>query len=348
MKIIFMGTPDFAVPSLKALAESPEHTVSLVVTQPDRPKGRSREPQKSAVKICAESYGIPVFQPEKVRVPEAVSRLQKEQADVIVVAAFGQILPKSILEMTPYGCINVHGSLLPAYRGAAPVQWAVIDGQKESGDTIMQLDEGVDTGDILAQESIELAPDETAGSLYEKLAALGGPLLLKTLDEIAAGTVRRVPQDASKSSYAHMLTKEMGDLDWSRSAAELEHLVRGLNPWPCAFTHWNGKSLKIWMAAASDALPSAGNGLSPSHQSGKEDPGDGRFGRLGSIFTERKAADGTAGLAGTVALVTKDALYVQTGDGFLSLLEVQLEGKKRMPVREFLMGNRIAAGDVLR
>lgn len=324
MKIVFMGTPDFAVPALKALAESAKHEVSLVVTQPDRPRGRSGKPAPSDVKLCAEQYGIPVFQPEKVREEAAVERLRRENADIFVVAAFGQLLPKTILEMPHFGCINIHGSLLPAYRGAAPVQWAVLDGQKEAGDTIMQMNEGLDTGDILMQESIPLSADETAGSLYDKLSSLGGPLLLKALDAIEAGTVTPVPQGDSGTHYAKMLRKEMGNIDWTKSAEEIGRLVRGLNPWPSAYTHWNGKMLKIWMAepVTQEELSALG-------------------------CDEKNGMDLKEAQPGTVMIVTKDTLMVQTGDGLLALTELQMEGKKRMPVQAFLMGCRMQTGEKL-
>lgn len=324
MKIVFMGTPDFAVPALKALAESAKHEVSLVVTQPDRPRGRSGRPAPSDVKLCAEQYGIPVFQPEKVREEAAVERLRRENADIFVVAAFGQLLPKTILEMPRFGCINIHGSLLPAYRGAAPVQWAVLDGQKEAGDTIMQMNEGLDTGDILMQESIPLSADETAGSLYDKLSSMGGPLLLRALDVIEAGTVTPVPQGDSGTHYAKMLRKEMGNIDWTKSAEEIGRLVRGLNPWPSAYTHWNGKMLKIWMAetVTQEELSALG-------------------------CDEKNGMDLKEAQPGTVMIVTKDTLMVQTGDGLLALTELQMEGKKRMPVQAFLMGCRLQTGEKL-
>lgn len=324
MKIVFMGTPDFAVPALKALAESAKHEVSLVVTQPDRPRGRSGKPAPSDVKLCAEQYGIPVFQPEKIREEAAVERLRRENADIFVVAAFGQLLPKTILEMPRFGCINIHGSLLPAYRGAAPVQWAVLDGQKEAGDTIMQMNEGLDTGDILMQESIPLSADETAGSLYDKLSSMGGPLLLRALDAIEAGTVTPVPQGDSGTHYAKMLRKEMGNIDWTKSAEEIGRLVRGLNPWPSAYTHWNGKMLKIWMAetVTQEELSALG-------------------------CDEKNGMDLKEAQPGTVMIVTKDTLMVQTGDGLLALTELQMEGKKRMPVQAFLMGCRMQTGEKL-
>lgn len=324
MKIVFMGTPDFAVPALKALAESAKHEVSLVVTQPDRPRGRSGKPAPSDVKFCAEQYGIPVFQPEKVREEASVERLRRENADIFVVAAFGQLLPKTILEMPRFGCINIHGSLLPAYRGAAPVQWAVLDGQKEAGDTIMQMNEGLDTGDILMQESIPLSADETAGSLYDKLSSMGGPLLLKALDAIEEGNVTPVPQGDSGTHYAKMLRKEMGNIDWTKSAEEIGRLVRGLNPWPSAYTHWNGKMLKIWMAepVTQEELSALG-------------------------CDEKNGMDLKEAQPGTVMIVTKDTLMVQTGDGLLALTELQMEGKKRMPVQAFLMGCRLQTGEKL-
>ncbi len=323
MRIVFMGTPDFAVPALKALAESDRHQVTLVVTQPDRPKGRSGKPAPSDVKKCALEYNIPVFQPEKIREKEAADRLYEEKADIFVVAAFGQILPKEILEMPRYGCVNIHGSLLPKYRGAAPIQWAVLNGERQAGNTIMQMNEGLDTGDILAQESVLLEERETAGSLYEKLSQMGGSLLLKTLDLLEKGAVIPVPQDDAKSCYAKMLRKEMGQIDWNKSAEDIGRLVRGMNPWPSAYTHWNGKLLKIWMAA-------------PVSEKDSE------------------ALEGTASAKntpdvrpGTVVTAAKDRLWIQTGNGLLALEDLQLEGKKRMPAAAFLMGCRMQPGDVL-
>ncbi len=324
MKVIFMGTPDFAVPALRALAESDPHSVCLVVTQPDRPQGRSSRPVASAVKRCALEYGIPVFQPERIRQREAVERIAQENADVIVVAAFGQILPKEMLELPRLGCINIHGSLLPKYRGAAPIQWAVINGEKEAGNTIMQMNEGLDTGDILMQEKVILDPEETAGTLYEKLSQSGGRLLLRALEEMEKGTVTPIPQKEEEATYAGMLRKEMGRIDWKRSAAVIGNQVRGMNPWPSACTGWKGKLLKIWMAA-------------PVTEE--------EYAALGCGMAERRAfADAEPG---TVMIASKDLLAIQTGDGLLSVKELQLEGKKRMPVTEFLRGVRMQAGDLL-
>ena len=335
MKVIFMGTPDFAVPSLRALAGAKKHEVALVVTQPDRPKGRSKSLQPSDVKCCALELGIPVYQPERVRTPEAIARLREENADIIVVAAFGQILPKELLEMPRYGCINLHGSLLPEYRGASPIQQAVIDGKKEAGNTVMQMAEGLDSGDILLQESVTLAEDETAGSLYARLSEMGGPLLLRALDAIEAGTAVPVPQDASRATHVKMLRKEMGDLDWTQPAQRLECQVRGFNPWPTAYTHWNGKLLKIWMAKA--VPETAGTASGRAEAAVMCDSGE------VVAPAERQARV----LPGTVVEAQGDLLLVQTGDGLLSLTEVQLEGKKRLPVRDFLLGCRIRPGDVL-
>lgn len=332
MKIVFMGTPDFAVPALKALAESDKHQVTLVVTQPDRPKGRSGKPAPSDVKKCALEYGIPVFQPEKIREKEAAERLAEEKADIFVVAAFGQILPREILEMPRYGCVNIHGSLLPKYRGAAPIQWAVLNGEKEAGNTIMQMNEGLDTGDILTQESVLLDEKETAGSLYDKLSQMGGALLLRTLDRLEEGSITPVPQDDAQSCYAKMLRKEMGQIDWSKSAEEIGRLVRGLNPWPSAYTHWNHKLLKIWMAS-----PVSQEQLGVLEAAGKEAASD------AAADAGKKASP----VPGTVVAAAKDRLWIQTGDGLLALEDVQLEGKKRMPAASLLMGCRIQPGDVL-
>lgn len=300
MRIVFMGTPDFAVPALKALAAS-RHEVTLVVTQPDRQKGRGKAVLESDVKKCAESLGIPVFQPAKVKTEDAVAVLREQHPDAIVVAAYGQILSQEILDLPKFGCINIHGSLLPRWRGAAPIQWSVIDGDERTGITIMQMDRGLDTGDILLQESVEIGKKETAEHLYERLAAMGGPLVLKALDAIEDGTITRTKQDDAKSCYAKMLTKRQGEISWTMPAVRIERLVRGLNSWPSAYTFYRGKMLKIWDA---DAEPQK----------------------------EMEAAPGA--ILGT----TKDAIRVQTGDGVLVLKEVQPEGKKRMAVKDFLLG----------
>ena len=307
MKIIFMGTPDFAVGTLRSLAEA-GHGITLVVSQPDKPKGRGHAMVPTPVKVVAEELGIPVFQPVKIR--EAKDVLEKTEADVCVVAAFGQIIPASILHMKKYGCINVHASLLPKYRGAAPIQWAVIDGEKESGVTIMQMDEGLDTGDMLAKAIVPLDEKETGGSLFDKLSEAGGRLCVETLAKLEKGEIIPEKQGESPTAYASMLDKKMGNIDWNKSAVVIERLVRGLNPWPSAYTHLDGKTLKIW---ASDVLPQSAS----------------------------------KGESGEILEVTKDAIHVQTGDGILVLREIQLAGKARMDAGAFLRGYKVVPGTVL-
>lgn len=303
MDVIFMGTPDFSVPVLNALLESDRHCVRAVVTQPDKARGRSGKPVFTPVKEVAVAQGIPVYTPKRIRDPEFVETLRCIPCDVIVVVAFGQILSKEILEMPRYGCINVHASLLPRWRGAAPIQWAILEGDATTGVTTMQMDEGVDTGDMLLKREVAIRPEETGESLFEVLSGLGGPLLLETLEQAAQGTLHPVKQDSEKSTYAKMLTKELGELDFTEDAVKLERLVRGLNSWPSAYTHFRGKMLKVWKA---------------------------------------EVIERNTGLAcGAVAEVDKDGFCIQTGDGLLKLLEVQLEGKKRMKSSDFMRGNHV-------
>lgn len=306
MKVIFMGTPDFSVGTLEALAEA-GHEVVLAVTQPDKPKGRGGKMQYTPVKEAALARDIPVYQPKKIREPECIEELKKYNADIMVVIAFGQILPKEILQMTPYGCINVHASLLPKYRGAAPIQWAVIDGEKVSGVTTMQMNEGLDTGDMILKTEIPLDPKETGGSLHDKLAEAGAKLCVETLKAIEDHTATFEKQGASPTEYARMLDKKLGNIDWNTSAVQIERLVRGLNSWPSAYTHWDKKVVKIWRAKAE--------------------------------------ADGTVKAEpGTVLSVEKDSFTVQTGDGVLRVLELQIPGKKRMDTGAFLRGYTIESG----
>ena len=307
MKIIYMGTPDFAVGPLKALIEA-GHEICAVVTQPDRQKGRGKEMAPSPVKECAMEYGLPVLTPVKIKEAEAIEELKRYPADIFVVAAFGQILSEEILNMPEYGCVNIHASLLPKYRGAAPIQWSIIDGEKETGVTIMQMDKGLDTGDILFQKKVPITEEETGASLFDKLAEAGAELIVEALAKIEKGEVTPLKQDDNNSCYAKMLSKSTGKIDWNKSAVEIERLVRGLNSWPSAYTEYKGKQLKIWKA---EVLP---------HIEGKP---------------------------GTIAKVTKDAVIVCTGDGALSLLEIQLEGKKRMSTKEFLLGRTFEEGEVL-
>ncbi|MBQ1190029.1 MAG: methionyl-tRNA formyltransferase, partial [Lachnospiraceae bacterium] len=247
MKIVFMGTPDFAVSTLESLVKG-GHEVIAAVTQPDKPKGRGKAVQYTPVKEKALEYEIPVYQPVKARDPEFVELLKGMNPDVIVVVAFGQLLPKAILDIPKYGCVNVHASLLPKYRGAAPIQWAVIDGEEVSGVTTMLMDEGLDTGDMLEKAEIVLDEKETGGSLFDKLSALGGELILSTLEKMENGTITRTPQGDSTTSYAKMLKKTMGEIDWHMEAVKIERLIRGLNPWPSAYTSLKGKTVKIWSA----------------------------------------------------------------------------------------------------
>ncbi len=305
MKIVYMGTPDFAVGPLKALLEA-GHEVTAVVTQPDKPKGRSKELMPPPVKAYAMTQNLTVFQPEKIKTTEAVEELKKYEADLFVVAAFGQILSKEILEMPKYGCVNIHASLLPKYRGAAPIQWSIIDGEKETGVTIMQMDEGLDTGDILTQKIVPIDDEDTGESLFDKLCEAGSELLLATIPQIEAGTLCPVRQDESKSTYAKMLKKELGNIDFSKSAREIWYLVRGLNSWPSAYTYYNNKMMKIWraepVAESSDAMP------------------------------------------GVLVKKDKESIFVQTGDGLLRILEIQPEGKKRMSVKDFMLGHSFETG----
>ena len=310
MRVIFMGTPDFSVETLEALIAA-EHDVCLAVTQPDRPKGRGKETQASPVKEKALFHGIPVYQPRRVRDPECVEELRKYHADVIVVVAFGQILPASVLELTPYGCVNVHASLLPKYRGAAPIQWAIIEGETVTGVTTMQMDEGLDTGDMIMKTEVPVSEDETGETLHEKLSAAGAALCVETLRALEDGTAVFEKQGESPTAYARMLTKELGNIDWTEPAVRIERLVRGLNSWPSAYTYWNGKLMKIWRAEVLQT----------------EDAGEIR--------------------PGTIAAVGRDSFTVRTGDGDLRILEVQMPGKKRMETGAFLRGNTMETGDVL-
>ena len=321
MRIVFMGTPDFSVPALKALVEA-GHQVIAVVTQPDKPKGRGKEVQMTPVKIQAMEYGIPVYQPAKVREASFVEVLKGLEADVYVVIAFGQILPKAVLELPKYGCINIHASLLPKYRGAAPIQWCVIDGERETGITTMMMDVGLDTGDMLEKAVIPIEEKETGGSLHDKLSMAGGDLILSTLKKLEEGTLVRTPQTDEGTCYAKMLTKSLGDIDWNQSAVSIERLIRGLNPWPSAYTLWNGKTIKIWSADVTTSREAA------------------------AFLSESGVPSETGITPGTVVCSDKHSLVVCTGDGLLSVRELQMEGKKRMDTPAFLRGYPIPEGDV--
>ncbi|MDD3183749.1 MAG: methionyl-tRNA formyltransferase [Anaerostipes sp.] len=307
MKVIFMGTPEFAVPTLEKLIE--HHEVIAVVSQPDKQKGRGKKVLMTPVKEKAVEHGLLVLQPERARDEEFTAKLQELNPDVIVVVAYGQILPESILNIPKYGCINVHGSLLPKYRGAGPIQWAVLNGEKETGITTMYMGKGLDTGDMIDKVSMELDPKETAGSLHDKLMHQGAQLLIETLEKLENYTAVRTKQNDQESSYAPMLTKEMGQIDFTKSAKEIECLIRGLNPWPSAYTKLNGKVMKVWDADV-------------KMWTGDEKPG-------------------------TIVDITKKSIVVAAGENALELKEIQLAGKKRMQVQAFLLGYEVSVGTVL-
>ena len=310
MRIVFMGTPDFAVGSLQALCESGKHEILAVVTQPDRPKGRGNKLLQTPVKEYALAQGLTVYQPQKVKTPEFVELLHELQPELIVVAAFGQFLSKEILELPKYGCINVHASLLPKYRGAAPIQYAIIKGEKESGVTIIQMDIGMDTGAMLDKVVVPIEENTTMGELHDALREQGAALLLEVIDKIATGTAVAEPQDNEQATYATLLDRSMEHIDWSKTAQEVHNLIRGFNPAPSTFTKLpNGKSLKIW----------------------------------GSKMTDKSSA----AAAGTVIETGKHSFFVACGEGVLEITEVQPESKKRMPAQVFLNGRGVQEGDLL-
>lgn len=305
MKIIFMGTPDFSVPTLEALVGA-GHDVIAVVTQPDKPKGRGKAVLMTPVKEKALELQLPVYQPVKAREESFVESLRELAPDVIVVVAFGQILSQAILDIPKLGCVNGHASLLPRYRGASPMQWVIIDGEKETGITTMMMDTGIDTGDMLEKVIIPLDSDETYGSLHDKMGLAGGKLMVSTLAKLQDGTLVRMPQSDEDACHTKKIGKTLGNIDWSMDAAAIERLVRGLNPWPSAYSKYQGKTLKIWKAAViTDEYP---------------------------------------GVCGQIVAVTKDAVLVKTGKGTLSITELQMEGKKRMDTAAFLRGYSIEKG----
>ncbi|MDO4648811.1 MAG: methionyl-tRNA formyltransferase [Eubacteriales bacterium] len=310
MRVVYMGTPDFAVPPLTRLVEEGYQVVG-VVTQPDKPKGRGKTLLPTPVKEEALRHNLPVYQPVKVREPEFFKVLEELAPDVIVVAAFGQIIPKSILDLPRGGCLNIHASLLPKYRGAAPIQYAVIDGEKESGVTIMRMGTGLDTGDMISRKIVPITPEETGGSLFDKLSLAGADLLAETLPPVMDGTaVYEKQPEESPTPYAAMITKQMGLMDFEKKAEELERLVRGLSPWPSAYAYLNGKTLKVWK----------------------------------SVLSEEK----TAGEPGQIVKTDKQGIHVACKEGTLILTEVQLEGKKRMEADAFLRGYAIPEGSFLK
>ncbi|MFV0465104.1 MAG: methionyl-tRNA formyltransferase [Lachnospiraceae bacterium] len=308
MRVIFMGTPDFAVSALEAILQN-GHEVLLVVTKPDKPKGRGKAMQSPAVKECAVSHGLKVFQPVRIREPEPTEYLRSFGADIFIVAAFGQILSKEILQMPNYGCINIHASLLPKYRGAAPIQWAIINGDPVTGVTTMRMDVGVDTGDMILKKEVEIAPDETGGSLFAKLQESGAQLIVETMAALKDHTAVYEEQVESEATHVGMIQKQMGKIDWQKKAIEIERLIRGLDPWPSAYTAFEGKVLKLWKA--------------------KVNP-----------YSEPGA------IPGQVIETDKEYIRVQTGEGSLDIFELQLEGKKRLDTETFLLGHKIKKGIV--
>ena len=305
MRIVFMGTPEFAVPCLEALLKT-EDTVVGVVTQPDRPKGRGQQLAPSPVKVIAERQHLPLLQPAKMKDASFMAELSAWKPDLIAVAAFGRILPAAILSLPPRGCINVHGSLLPKYRGAGPIQWAIINGETETGITTMLMDEGMDTGAMLLQESVPIAPDDTAGTLSPRLAEVGGRLLVETLVQLKTGALTPTPQDNSQATLAPLLKKEDGVIDWVMPAVRLANRIRGLTPWPGAYTFFKADRWTIWRATAIDE-PAV---LAP----------------------------------GQIAALTKDAIHVATGRGMLAIRELQPANSRRMPAGQYLAGHPLQVG----
>ena len=313
MKVVFMGTPDFAVPSLTNIIAAPELEVVGVVTQPDRPKGRGNKLGSSPVKQAAQKNGLEVFQPESVNTPEAYSKLREWAPEVIVVVAFGQILKEHILQLPKFGCINVHASLLPQYRGAAPIHWAIINGETKTGISTMYMEQGLDTGDIILQEEVAIGPEETTGELHDRLSLLGGNLIVATLRMVREGKAPRRKQEDSKATYAPVLKREHEVIDWKQDAAGIVNQIRGLNPWPGSFTTLRGKTLKLWRARVLD---------------------------YGDICQ-------SDAVPGQVVDTGKKGIIVQAGKGQVAITELQLQSRSKMRVEEFLRGNNLQPGEIL-
>lgn len=315
MKIVFMGTPDFAVGAMEALLEA-GHEITLAVTQPDKAKGRSGQLQAPPVKECALKHHIPVLQPRRIKTPEAMAELKKYEADVYIVAAFGQILSQEILDMPKYGCLNIHASLLPKYRGASPIQHVIIDGEKETGVTIMQMDAGIDTGDMLYKKKLPIEDTDTYQTLHDKLAVLGGEAIKEALALLEEGKLVPEKQDDTASCHAPLIEKQMGRLDFAGSAVKLDCLIRGVTPWPSAYTFYKGKQLKIWRAVPVEKIEDVKGTVSQ-------------------------------GAPGTILTADRDSVLIACGEGALRVLELQLEGKKRMSAHDFLLGVKMVPGERL-
>lgn len=310
MKICFMGTPEFALPTLKALAEN--HEVVAVISQPDKPKGRGKKLQPTPVKELALKLNLEVYQPAKIKDTAFIDVLKQLNADIFIVIAYGQILSEEVLNIPKFGCINVHGSLLPKYRGAAPIQWSIIDGEEVTGITIMQMDKGLDTGDIILQKQIPIHMDDNSGILHDKMSHLGAEALLEALKLIENGTAKFTKQDDSLSTYASMLTKKTGHINWEYDSQKIINLIRGLNPWPSAYTYINeNEILKIWNAKLSDVKYSGVNGE-------------------------------------VLKIDVKEGITVKTGDGAIVLTEVQGKSGKRMKATDYIMGHNIDTGIILK
>ena len=309
MKIVFMGTPDFAAGALKALIDA-GHEITAVVTQPDKPKGRSKELVPSPVKVCAEKHGIPVLQPKRIKTSDAVRELKGYESDIYVVAAFGQILTQEILDIPYYGCLNIHASLLPKYRGASPIQHVIIDGEEKTGVTIMQMDAGIDTGDMLYKKEIPIECSDNYETLHDKLTVLGAEAVVEALELLVQGKLKPEKQNEDLSCYAPLIDKTMGKIDFSLDALTIDRRIRGMTPWPSAFTGYRGKQLKIWRAV-------------PDMESA------------------------AIGKPGEILQVDKDRMTVAAGSGVLHVYELQLEGKKRMTAHDFLLGVKMQPGEIL-
>ena len=308
-RLVFMGTPEFAVPSLRALADDGRYDIVGVITQPDRPAGRGKELTACPVKQFAQARGLSVFQFERIRKPEGVAQMKALAPDVVITAAFGQILTQELLDIPRFGTLNVHASLLPKHRGSAPINWCILQGERVSGVTIMKTDAGMDTGDMLRSVATPIGELETAGELMGRIADLGAKLLAETLPDYLEGKVTLIPQDPEAASYEPMLDKVMGEIDWNRPASEIACQVRGLNPWPCAYTDMNGGLLKLYLARAVDS--------------------------------DVEAVPGAV-----VASSPKEGLFVRCGEGALEVLELQAPGGKRMTAKAYLMGKGIEVGTV--